>query len=65
MEFDDVTILGRVQESASGEYTPAEVSGQVSDFAHFSYNTFQLTTCESDIKFTAGRMTVTLRSREC
>jgi hypothetical protein len=64
MEFEEVTILEWIQDSDGGEDAPADVNGQVSDFAHFSPNAFQLTTYQSDIRFTAGKLTVTLLPRE-
>ena len=64
MEFGEVTLLEWIQESGGGQDTPADINGQVSDFAHVSPNLFQLTTYQSDISFTAASLTVTLRPRE-
>jgi hypothetical protein len=60
MQFDEVTISEWTQDSEADAGTPAEVNGQVEDFAHFNGNEFRLTTYQSEVQFTAGRLAVTL-----
>jgi hypothetical protein len=64
MRFDEVTISEWTQDSEADDDTPAEVYGQVADFAHFNSNEFRLTTYQSEVQFTAGRVAVTLLPRQ-
>lgn len=65
MEFEDATVSEWIQDSTDvDDDAPAEVNGQVSDFAHFNGNEFLLTTYQSEIQFTAAKLTVRLRPRE-
>ncbi len=64
MEFDEVTIAEWIQRSRAQDETPAEVNGQVEDFAHFDRNAFRLTTYQFDIQFTARKLTVRLMTRQ-
>ncbi|MFK4087086.1 hypothetical protein ACI2LF_23460 [Kribbella sp. NPDC020789] len=60
MQFDEVAISEWTHDPESDDETPAVVRGQVEDFAHFDGNAFRLTTYQSEIQFTAGRLAVSL-----
>jgi hypothetical protein len=64
MQFDEVTSSEWTFDSQTDDETPAEVNGQVEDFAHFNNNTFRLTTHQYEIQFTAGKLTVRLLPRQ-
>jgi len=64
MQFDDVVISEWTQDPDSDDETPADVRGQVANFAHFDGKAFRLTTYQSEIQFTAGRLTVRLLPRQ-
>jgi hypothetical protein len=64
MQFDEVTISEWTQDSEADDETPVEVNGQVEDFAHFNGNAFRLTTYQSEVQFSAGRLAVTLLPRQ-
>lgn len=61
MEFEDVTIREWIQETAAE--LPPGVDGQVSDFEYVAPDLFQLSTIQTDVSFTASRLSVRLESR--